>query len=58
MLQWILTFLVIALLAGLLGFTGIAADASGIAQVLFWIFVVLLLVSVILGLGRRPVHGR
>ena len=36
MLYWALVFLVIALVAGLLGFGGIASAASGIAQVLFF----------------------
>ena len=36
MLQYALLFLVIAVVAGLLGFGGIAGAASGIAQVLFF----------------------
>jgi uncharacterized membrane protein YtjA (UPF0391 family) len=56
MLNWALTFLVIALIAGLLGFGGIAASASGIAQVLFTIFLILFVVSLIMHLvrGRAP----
>lgn len=53
MLGWTLTFLLIALIAGGLGFFGLAGTAMGIARVLFVIFLVLFLVSVI-G-GRRPV---
>lgn len=53
MLNWALVFLVIALIAAALGFGGIAATASGIAQVLFYIFLVLFLVSLITGLIRR-----
>jgi uncharacterized membrane protein YtjA (UPF0391 family) len=49
MLSWTLAFLIVALLAALLGFTGIAGTAAWIAQVLFGIFVVLFLVSIILG---------
>jgi uncharacterized membrane protein YtjA (UPF0391 family) len=51
-------FLVIALVAALLGFGGIAGAASSIAQLLFGLFVVLFLVSLVMGLvarGRPPV---
>lgn len=47
MLHWTLTFLVLALIAGALGFTGIAGAAAGIAQNLFVIFLVFFLVSLI-----------
>ena len=50
MLQWALTFLVLALIAGLLGFTGIAGDAMYIARILFYIFIVVFLVSLIYSL--------
>ena len=53
MLYYAVVFFIIALIAGMLGFSGIAASASGIAQVLFFIFVVLFLVSLIAGLVRR-----
>ena len=43
MLKWALIFAVISLLAGVLGFTGVAAGAAVIAQVLFFIFLVLCL---------------
>ena len=56
MLYWSLTFFIVALVAALLGFTGIAADASGIARLLFFIFVILFLASLLFSLitGRRP----
>ena len=53
MLGWTLTFLIIALIAGLLGFTGIAGAAVGIARILFTIFLVLFLATLVLGL----IHG-
>ena len=53
MVRWIITFLVIALIAGLLGFGGIAGAATGIAQILFWVFLVLLAISVIRHLTVR-----
>lgn len=57
MLYWAAIFFIIAIIAGGLGFGGLAAAASGIAQILFYIFLVLFLVSLIAGLvgcGRRP----
>ena len=58
MLQWALTFLVLALIAGLLGFTGIAGDAMCIARILFYIFIVVFLVSLIYSLiTGRGVKG-
>ena len=53
MLNYAVTFLVIALVAALFGFTGIAAGAVEIAKVLFFIFIVLFVVSLIMGLTRR-----
>lgn len=53
MLHYAVVFFVIALVAALLGFTGIAAGAVEIAKVLFFIFLVLFLVSLIAGLMRR-----
>ena len=53
MLHYAAVFFVIALVAALLGFTGIAAGAVEIAKILFLIFVVLFLVSFIAGLMRR-----
>lgn len=56
MLSWALTFLVIALIAAALGFGGIAGSAIGIAQILFWLFLVLFLLSLVYSMvtGRRP----
>ncbi len=48
MLMWVLIFLVIALFAGGLGFTGIAGAATGIAKVIFFIFVVLFIGSLVM----------
>lgn len=41
MLYWALMFLVIALIAAVLGFTGVAILAGGVAKILFFIFIVL-----------------
>jgi uncharacterized membrane protein YtjA (UPF0391 family) len=52
MLRWALIFLIIALIAGALGFTGIYVAAAGIAKLLFYIFVVLFVVSLIMHMAR------
>jgi uncharacterized membrane protein YtjA (UPF0391 family) len=53
MLYYAVVFLVIALVAGLLGFGGIAGASAGIAQILFFVFLALLVLSLIAGLFRR-----
>ena len=53
MVYYAIVFLVIALVAALLGFTGIAAGAVEIARVLFFIFILLFVVSLVMGLMRR-----
>jgi uncharacterized membrane protein YtjA (UPF0391 family) len=50
MLRWALIFLVIGLIAGLLGFTGIAGASIAIAKTLFFVFIIIFLVLLILGL--------
>jgi uncharacterized membrane protein YtjA (UPF0391 family) len=52
MLSWVVTFLIIALIAGILGFGGIAGASIEIAKVIFFIAVVLFLISVVFGLAR------
>ena len=52
MLQWALIFLVVALIAGALGFTSIYVAAAGIAKILFLIFLVLFVVSLVMHLVR------
>ena len=56
MLYWVVVFLVIALIAGILGFTGIFVAAVEIARLLFFIFIVLFVLSLVyyLIVGRRP----
>ena len=55
MLRWALIFLVVALIAGLLGFTNIAGASLAVAQTLFYIFVVIFVVLLVIALvtGRR-----
>lgn len=53
MLGWVVTFLVVAIIAGLLGFTGIMSASAEIAKIIFFIFIILFIVSLILNLFRR-----
>lgn len=53
MLRWALAFFVVALVAALLGFTGIAVVTAGIAKILFYIFLALFLISLVGHLLRR-----
>jgi uncharacterized membrane protein YtjA (UPF0391 family) len=46
-------FFVVALIAALFGFGGIAAGATEIAKILFFVFIVLFVVSLVAGLVRR-----
>ena len=59
MLRWALIFLVIGLVAGLLGFTGIAGTSIAIAKTLFFVFILIFLVLLILGMtvARRVTGG-
>jgi uncharacterized membrane protein YtjA (UPF0391 family) len=50
MLRWALIFLVVAIIAGALGFTGVSVAAAGIAKVLFWVFIGLFLCLIVAGL--------
>jgi uncharacterized membrane protein YtjA (UPF0391 family) len=52
MLGWVVTFLIVALIAGILGFGGIAGVSIEIAKTIFFIAVVLFLVSAVFGLAR------
>jgi len=53
MLRWALAFFIVALIAAVFGFGGIALAAAGIAKILFFIFLVLFLVALVSGLMRR-----
>jgi uncharacterized membrane protein YtjA (UPF0391 family) len=51
MLRWALIFLVVGLIAGVLGFTGIAGASIAIAKILFFVFMVIFLALLIGGLA-------
>ena len=56
MIGWALTFLVVALVAAVLGFGGVAGTAVEIAKLIFFVAVVLFAISAVVGLlrGRSP----
>jgi uncharacterized membrane protein YtjA (UPF0391 family) len=53
MLRYAIIFFVVALIAAAFGFLGIAGAAVGIARLLFYIFLILFLISLVGGLVRR-----
>lgn len=52
MLHYTVVFFVIALIAAVFGFGGIAAGATEIAKVLFFVFLVITIISYLM--GRKP----
>jgi uncharacterized membrane protein YtjA (UPF0391 family) len=57
MLYWAFLFLIVAIIAAIFGFGGIAAGATTIAQVLFFVFLVVFLISLFTGLRGRRRHA-
>lgn len=53
MLFWALVFFIVAIVAAAFGFGGIAEASADIAQILFFIFVVIFLVTLVMGLMSR-----
>ena len=53
MLNWALAFFLIAILAAILGFTGVAVAFAGMAKILFFVFLVVFLVALVMGVTRR-----
>ncbi len=58
MLRWALGFLIVAIIAAMLGFGGVASASAGIAKVLFFIFLVGFAIMLVIGLAaaRRLTH--
>lgn len=52
MLRWALVFLVVALIAAVFGFGGISAAATDIAKILFFVFIVLFVITLVFNLMR------
>ncbi|MGB5419044.1 DUF1328 domain-containing protein [Algibacter sp.] len=53
MLRWTITFIIIALIAGVLGFSDIAGASAGIAKIFFFVFLVLFVLSLIRGVFKK-----
>lgn len=53
MLRYSLIFLVVAIVAAVFGFGGISSMATGIAKILFFVFLIGFVISLIMGLGSR-----
>ncbi len=53
MLRYAVIFFVVAIIAALFGFGGIAAGATEIAKILFFVFLVLFIVSLVAGIMKR-----
>lgn len=53
LLYWAVVFLIIALVAALFGFGGLAGTAMSGAQLLFWVAIVLFVVSALVGVLNR-----
>jgi uncharacterized membrane protein YtjA (UPF0391 family) len=50
MIKWAIVFAIISIVAGLFGFTGIAADSAAVAKILFFIALAIFVVLLVLGL--------
>jgi uncharacterized membrane protein YtjA (UPF0391 family) len=57
MLQAALALFLIAIVAALFGFGGLAAGAAGVAKIVMFVFLALAVVSLVIGLIRRPAMG-
>ena len=53
LLHYAIIFLVVALVAAAVGFGGVAGFAMEAARILFWVFIILFVVSLVAGLVRR-----
>ena len=51
LLKWALVFFVVSIIAALFGFTDIAAATADVAKILFYIFLVIFIVLLVLGLA-------
>jgi uncharacterized membrane protein YtjA (UPF0391 family) len=53
MLSWAVTFFIISIIAAVFGFSGIAATTAGIAQILFFLFLGLFVISLLMHVSRK-----
>jgi uncharacterized membrane protein YtjA (UPF0391 family) len=55
MLRWAFIFLLLAVIAGIFGFTGLAGASTGLARTLFFAFLLLLIATALIGaFNERP----
>ena len=54
MLYWAAVFFIISIIAAVFGFGRVHEASAGMASILFWIFLVLFVVSLLAGVVRRP----
>jgi len=55
MLSWAIGFFIVAIIAAVYGFTGLAAGAAAIAKALFFLFLIAFVVSLVMHYrGRGP----
>ncbi|MCE2705792.1 MAG: DUF1328 domain-containing protein [Proteobacteria bacterium] len=57
MLTWVIIFLVIAIIAAIFGFGGIVEAAVDIAKIIFFIFIVLFIISLVMHIGNYSIPG-
>jgi len=55
MLHWALSFFIVAIVAAVLGFTGIAGAATEMAKILFFVFLMLFIFSLLVPRFRPPI---
>jgi uncharacterized membrane protein YtjA (UPF0391 family) len=55
MLSWSIAFFIIAMVAAVFGFGGVAGTMAGIAKILFFLFLALFIASLIIGKKRTPI---
>ena len=53
LLKWVIFFLIVSVVAAILGFTGVAVGAAAAARIFFWVFLVLFLVALVMSLVGR-----
>jgi len=53
LLHWAIVFLIVALIAAVLGFGGLAGTAVGAAKILFWVAIILAIISFVGNAMRR-----
>ncbi len=56
MLYWAVVFFIVALVAAVFGFGGVASASAGIAQILFFVFLVGLVISLVVHFTRGVSH--